>query len=230
MWDETLALVKTRATVRTPILPGHGFAPALPGGFADALDLLASELDPDPAVVVGYSLGGRLALGLAIRHAPRVAAALVIGAHPGLEEAEERAARQRWEADQAAHLGREGVAAFMEAWEAQPIFATQSAEQREAQRPMRFGHTAAGLAWAMEALGLGRMPSWWMDLMGIARPLVFMTGALDAKFTELGARAARMSRRIRTQVVPSAGHNVALERPAAVARALDALLTPPASR
>ncbi len=96
--------------------------------FEDELDRLASrlrELALPPLHVAGYSLGGRLALGLVARHPALVARATLIGSQPGLRTEAEREARRRADAAWIELLERQGVGAFAEAWEAQPLFASQ---------------------------------------------------------------------------------------------------------
>jgi 2-succinyl-6-hydroxy-2,4-cyclohexadiene-1-carboxylate synthase len=219
MWHPIAEAAAERVdiSVRFATLPGHGLEPqGMEGDFEHAVDALFSAFGGSPRpVVVGYSLGARLALGMAARHAS--VSPLLIGTHPGLVSEPERRARRAWEAEQAALLRDGGLVAFTSAWERLPIFASQSelpAATQASQRAWRTAHTAPGLAWAMETLGLGRMPSyrdaargWWL------------TGERDDKFTELAASSGAHH-----QVVAGVGHNVALEAPDAVVAALCALL------
>lgn len=216
MWDPVVqGLANGDVLLSRPLLPGHGLAPrGMHGDFEAAVDGLLAEHDREPLLVVGYSLGGRLALGMGARR-PTLSL-LLIGAHVGIGDDGERAARRRWEAEQAAILRERGVEAFIDAWEAMPIFASQSSAQRAAQRAMRTAHTASGLAWAMESLGLGRMPDHRSTAAGRWR---WLTGARDVKFTELTAGLGASHR-----IVADAGHNVVLEAPAVVVEEVAAWL------
>lgn len=216
MWDEVVEhlnpVLEAHPDIRVirPRLPGHG---PQPGPLPDDFEQAARSLEVHaPDIVVGYSLGGRLALGFAAEH-PEVAA-LLVGAHVGLEGESARVARQAWEREQAVRLRELGVDRFMDRWERLPIFATQTAAQREHQRSWRTEHTAAGLAWAMETLGLGRMPVYASHVRGR-----FITGARDEKFTKV-LKALAVSHRI----VPEVGHNVVLEAPGVIAEELRTLL------
>lgn len=211
-------------------LPGHHPAsPVLPG-FEANLDAMARALEAAGLVgcdLAGYSLGGRAALGLALRH-PHLAASLtLIGAHPGLDDAEER--RQRVEQDRAwiALLRERGLAAFLAAWEQQPLFATQqrlAAAALAEQQRVRAGHDPEALARSLAHMGLGAMPAYGPRLAALDLPVTWIAGALDEKFAALARagvdRLVRAGRDARLALVPGSGHNVPLEQPAALAALL----------
>lgn len=99
-------------------LPGHNpSVPAQPArGFDGAVDDLAAALAAlgrEPVHLVGYSMGGRLALGLLARYGRRIARAVLIGASPGLADPGERAARAREDAHRAAMLRKGGLEDFV---------------------------------------------------------------------------------------------------------------------
>jgi 2-succinyl-6-hydroxy-2,4-cyclohexadiene-1-carboxylate synthase len=225
MWDPIVAgLTEVSVVVHRPWLPGHGPTPtAMTGGFEEAVDRLYTSFAAERRVVIGYSLGGRLAVAMAASHAD--VRALVVGGHVGLDDQAERASRRRWERKQARAIERRGVAAFMEEWATLPIFATQKrlpSAVRDAQAAWRRQHTPRGLAWAMEALGLGNMPAYGERARGR-----FVTGALDRKFTELMARVGAADPDVSHRIVPDVGHNVVLEAPAVIAEEVRALVRDP---
>ena len=234
-WELVIdALPAPRAAVAVALPGHHPGSPVVPG-FEANLDTMARALEAAGLVgcdVVGYSLGGRAALGLALRH-PRLAASLtVIGAHPGLDRAHER--RRRIEHDRAwiALLRERGLAAFVAAWARQPLFDTQkqlAAEAQALQQRVRAGHDPEALARSLEHMGLGVMPAYGPRLAALDVPVTWIAGALDEKFASLARaavdRLARAGRAVRLVLVPDSGHNVPLEQPAALA-ALLASLTP----
>jgi len=232
VFDPLRRLVEGRAL--TPELVGHGASAPGVASFADEVDRLASiisEADArHPRVIVGYSLGGRLALGLAARHPTLASAVVAIGAHPGLRDAAARAARVRADNMLAERIVAIGTRAFVAEWEGLPLFASQHAlppETLAAQRATRLARDAGGLSFALRAVGLGRMPDLRPALLRSPATLHLVTGALDDKFTTLAAELHSE----RHTVVPSAGHNVLLEKPHAVAgiiRAVVARTTAPA--
>ncbi len=208
-------------------LVGHGAAPS-GRGFTDEvrrLWALVDEVTTGSVEIFGYSLGARLGLAMALDRPDRVDRAVLVGVHPGLESPAEQEARRASDAVWQALLRAEGVTAFADAWQAQPLFATQ-ARLDEAllaeQRRERITHDAEGLATSLEHTGLGVMPAFWDDLAGLTVPVDLVVGALDPKFLALAARAERALPRGRLTVVPGSGHNVLLEAPEAVAAVIDA--------
>jgi 2-succinyl-6-hydroxy-2,4-cyclohexadiene-1-carboxylate synthase len=205
-------------------VPGHG-GPALMEAGADfdvTVDTMAKQLPNDgPVHLVGYSMGARLALALAIRHPNRVRTALLVGGTPGIEDDVKRQKRARWDQRQAEHIRAEGVEKFIDRWQALPMFASQehlSAEVLAAQRRQREQNTANGLAWAMEILGQGAMPSYWEALETCEVPLRLLTGRWDTKYCEIAKRMANVAPNAGHRIVSGAGHNVVLEAPGVVAK------------
>jgi len=207
-----------------PLLPGHGAEPRIPQScrFDDVVAELAADLLP-ASCIVGYSMGARLALAMALSHPGKVDSLLLIGVNPGLSDDEERERRARWDEDHAARLTRDGVPAFVRDWEKLPLFASQTHEQRARQRPGRLAHTSEGLAWAMRVLGLGNMPPQWGRLGRAALRLRLVVGGLDAKFVGLAQQIASQAPNASHRIVPDVGHNVVLEARDVVAVELAAL-------
>ncbi len=206
-------------------LPGHHpWSPAdAHGGWQGACDRLArviGELGSEARHVVGYSMGARLALGLAARHPRRVARLTLIGVHPGLDDDEERGRRRGVEEAWARRLRRSGTEAFMREWERLPLFRSQSRLQEDVLREqalLRRSHDPEQLAAGLELLGLSAMPNHWPALERMERPVDLMAGSRDAKFVAMARRAAARLPQGTCRVVDGAGHNVTLEAPAAVA-------------
>lgn len=227
-WEEVATLVGDQLALAAPWLPGHDAHPGWFrwGGFTEAVDAVAAALPslaPPPWRVVGYSLGGRLALGMVVRHPLLFAGAVLIGASAGLrgeaERQERRAADARW----CRVLRMEGMTTFLEAWETQPLFATQqrlAAPRRAAQRGWRRTLDPEGLASCLELLGLAAMPDLWPALSAIQLPVLLVAGEEDGKFVALARAMASRLPRGQVQVVPGVGHNVVLEAPEVVAEAL----------
>lgn len=178
--------------------------------------------------VAGYSLGGRLALGMLVRHPDLAASATLIGVHPGLTTETDRAARIEADEEWCRLLVGRGVAAFVEAWEAQPIFATQReapAARREAWHRDRLDQTAEGLVRSLRTTGLGRMPDYGPSLGRVRARVRLLVGERDAKFRALAERMAKALPTARLEVVPGAGHNLLLEHPERVAAVLEEEIT-----
>jgi 2-succinyl-6-hydroxy-2,4-cyclohexadiene-1-carboxylate synthase len=206
----------------TRALPGRyrALAPELGAGPWEAeLDRLEA-LAPDGCVLAGYSMGGRLALALALRRPGRVGRLVLVSASPGLAGAEERAARRAADAALAERIEAVGVEAFAREWAAQPLFAGQPEEVAALAHEDRLRHSAAEHAAQLRGLGTGVMPPLWDRLGELAIPVTVVVGERDAKFRALAERMAERLPDGEIVVVEGAGHAVALEDPAAVAAAI----------
>jgi 2-succinyl-6-hydroxy-2,4-cyclohexadiene-1-carboxylate synthase len=202
-------------------LPGHGGSGAVRAGFEEAAGLVGAA--GGRAAYVGYSLGGRLCLRLALDRPDLVPALALIGASPGIADPAGRAQRRAADEALAERIEREGVAAFLDRWLAGPLFATLP--EAAAGRAERLANTADGLAWALRALGTGAQEPLWDRLAGLRPPTLLLAGELDAKFTAIARQmAAAIGPTAAVAIVPGAGHAAHLERPAEVAARLAAFL------
>lgn len=232
LWEPVVRMMGNRLWMAAPFLPGHDPRDprVRPRSFTAAVDELAEAAlrrRKGPWQVAGYSLGGRLALGLLVRHRRHFPAGLLIGAHPGLPTPDQRTARRRADRVWIDLLRRGGRQAFLTAWEAQPLWASQkrlTAGKRKQQTEERERLSAEGLARAMEVMGLGGMPDYLPRLESVTGPVLVTAGAEDLKFRVLAARMASALPRGRMVLVPRAGHNAVLEQPRAVARLLRMLM------
>lgn len=203
------------ARVVAPWLPAHGPSTApLATTFDGAVRSLAAEV-PAGAVVVGYSLGGRLALALA--GVVALGGLVLVGAHaePG------DAARRAWD-DEHAIAATESMSALVDRWERLPVFSTQTDAQRAAQRPTRLAHDGARIAWALSTLGRGRMPDLRPILASLTVPARVLVGARDAALVD-AMRRLQLSPTTSMTVVPDRGHNLILEAPDVVAAAIESV-------
>src|SRR6266511_2218146 len=183
-------------------LPGHGGSTPPLVGFAKAAALLGEA--GGAAAYLGYSLGGRLCLRLALDRPELVRALVLIGASPGLDDPVERAARQASDDALAAELERVGLERFLDHWLAQ---------------------TTHGLAASLRLHGTGAQEPLWDRLATLRPPTLLITGARDQKFAGIAERMAKAIGPSATlALVSDAGHAAHLERPDEVAALVDAFL------
>lgn len=210
-WDA----VATTRTGSRPALPGHGGIVVEASWDAN----LAAIGDAVGAcdVVVGYSLGARVAAGLVIAGA--VPRAVLIGVNPGIDD-RERATRRASDAAWAKLAREAGITAFVDAWEAQPLLATQARvapERRSARRSRRLAHDPEELARSLEVMGLAEMPDY---RAAIDDRFALIAGAEDSKYV-----AIAHTLQAPLELIPEAGHDPTFEQPSALAgavgRALD---------
>ncbi|MCA9878187.1 MAG: 2-succinyl-6-hydroxy-2,4-cyclohexadiene-1-carboxylate synthase [Thermomicrobiales bacterium] len=209
--------------VATLDLPGHGRS-QLPSSqtwsFASVVDDLAwliAALPGGAADLLGYSMGGRIALALAATHPDRVRNLVLESASPGIADDQERDMRVRADAHLADRLQESGIEAFVADWEQLPMWQSQaklSEHDRERQRRIRLSHTPDGLAANLRATGAGAQPSYWAQLSSLQMPALLIAGGLDRKFTHIANAMNAAIPNSWLEIVPNAGHAVHLEQPA----------------
>ena len=225
-WSPLLAALPDVGAVWAPtLLPAAGEAAPLP---VERLDPAAAVLAEraDGVDVVGYSMGGRLALTLAVTAPDRVRSLTLIGAGPGLADEAQRAARRAWDQGMARRAERD-VGAFADHWETLPLLASQArieAGARAGLRRRRRERSGRGLAACLRGWGTGSMRPLHAELGRLEIPVLIVTGAEDAKYRAIGdAMAACIPGAARFDVA-GAGHTAHLERPSIVGRRLGAFL------
>lgn len=211
---ESLAELSAPPGSVAPPLAGHLGTPVV-GGFDDEVERLAA-LGQGCDGLFGYSLGGRFALGILARYPARFRHAVIVSAHPGLGSDAERAQRRDGDARFVALLRERGLTAFVDIWQALPLWASQGdlpEAVKAAQRQQRLRHQADGLAQSLLAHGLGEMPDLRPKLTSVTTTVDCLVGERDAKFVALGRELAGIIPGARLTIAPGSGHNLLLERP-----------------
>ena len=216
-WTRLEALLAEQLPAVTSLavdLPGHGACDVEPDAdlVASAEHLVALG---GPAIYVGYSMGGRVALHAALTRPDAVRGLVLIGATAGIDDPVERAERRGADETLAARIEQIGVDAFLDEWLASPLFAGLTAES--AQRDERLRNTAHGLATSLRHTGTGTQEPLWPRLDEIRVPALIIAGEHDPKFRALGERVAAGLSDATMAIVPDAGHSVHLEQPDATA-------------
>lgn len=215
-------------------LLGHGLseAPRDPGRYAMphvVADLVAllDAVGERRADVLGYSMGGRVALHLALRAAGRIRRLVLESSSPGIADPRERERRREADFELAGFIEREGLQAFVDLWEKLPLFESQSRLPERVRMRLRAGRLAQrpqGLANALRGLGPGSHAPLWGELGRIRPPTLIVAGELDSKYTAISREMSRAIPRARLALVPGCGHAVHLERPRIFERLVRAFL------
>lgn len=209
-----------------PILPdllGHGqtSSPTDPHRYQMAqastdLAFLLSQLISQPAHLIGYSMGGRIALHLALNYPHLFRSLTLESASPGLKTESERAVRRQNDEQLAQKLEQNGLESFITFWENLPLFANQQTlppETRLCLQQQRLQNNPLGLANSLRGMGTGSQPSLWERLPELHLPTLLLVGELDPKFTTLNQQMVDLIPHVRLVVLPSAGHTPHLEQP-----------------
>jgi 2-succinyl-6-hydroxy-2,4-cyclohexadiene-1-carboxylate synthase len=171
-------------------------------------------VDAGEAILLGYSMGGRIALYSAFSHFFR--ALILESASPGLASALEREQRRQSDIALADSIEQEGIVAFVERWENLPLFASQSKlpiEVREALHQQRLHNRTTGLANSLRGVGTGVQPALHEQLAKLDMPVMLIAGELDTKFCTIARQIAQQLPQAILHIVPGAGHTVHLEQP-----------------
>ncbi len=219
-WEPTIAALGERYRALAPDIRGHGAA-------ADArpVDVASVQADvlvlaPERFALAGYSMGGRIALSLALAAPARISRLTLVGASPGLADPAERRFRQAADEALANRIEAEGIEAFASYWSSLPLFADQPAAVAQAAHATRLAQSPAGLAAALRGLGTGVMEPLWDRLPRLTIPVALIAGERDTKFRAIAERMAGLLPDAEVHVVPHAGHAVQLEAPQTVAALL----------
>ncbi len=206
-------------------LLGHGrsAAPAeseryAMGRVAGDIMRLLDAIGVGPFSLLGYSMGGRQSLFMALRYPGRIERLVLESASPGIETAAGRQERVVSDERLAQKILRFGVPAFVAEWEQLPIFTSQSRlppEVLDRQRQQRLANSAAGLAGSLRGMGTGSQPDLWPELPTLITPTLLMAGELDQKYAQINRRMASLIPEAQLTIFPECGHNIHLEQPAA---------------
>ena len=208
-WDPVARELADRYQTHTVDVPGHGASGSIRIDLPAAADWLA-EIGGS-ATYVGYSMGGRLALHLALAHPALVERLVLVSSTAGIADDAARATRRLEDERRADEIERDGVEAFLERWLALPLFAGLPPDA--AGLDERLANTTAGLASSLRLAGAGAQASLWDRLGTLTMPVLLVAGALDTKFVGIAEQMAAAIPPATLAIVAGAGHVVHVERP-----------------
>jgi len=221
-WDRVVAQLRPESYLPVALdLPGHGDAAERRGPIT--FDSCVAEVlaqSPQRFALCGYSLGGRVALHVALAAPERVRRLVLVSSSAGIEDPDEREQRRASDRRLAHELERVPFEQFIERWRAQPLFADEPPEVGALAREDQRRNHPASLAQALRGLGTGEMRPLWGRLRELALPVTVVVGERDAKFRALGERMVGRLPDAELVVIPG-GHGLPLESPVELAHVLD---------
>ena len=222
-WGEVMVPLVQRYRVIAIDLPGHGLTQTPDDVAPFTMPVVAQHLAEfirltigAPVHLVGYSMGGRLALYLALEHPAQVQMLTLESASPGLETQAERVTRVASDEALAERIERGGIAAFVAGWEQLPLWASQqhvTDVKRGRLHAQRLQNNPRGLALSLRGMGTGAQPSLWHRLGELQTPTRLLAGEQDAKFVAIARRMAAAVPRSQLHIVSDAGHCTHFEQP-----------------
>ena len=224
-WDMVTERLAENHLLVLPDLPGHGrsgvstsraemgIAPTSKA-VAEVIRLATGGIAK--VTLIGYSLGGRVALDLACKHQELLNGLILEGASPGIERGDERGKRRARDEALADEIQRHGIEWFVDYWQGTPLFATQKELPQQifqAIRRDRLSNTVRGLAMSLSAAGTGAMVPLWETMKSLRIPVLIIVGKRDRRYSEIGEAMRSNVRGSLVAEVEGAGHCVHLEKP-----------------
>jgi 2-succinyl-6-hydroxy-2,4-cyclohexadiene-1-carboxylate synthase len=202
---------------------GHGKSDSSPE--MERYDLLSvvkdikkilERMGVDKADILGYSMGGRLALSFAVLYPEFVRKLILESTSPGLESETERKNRRSQDEKLGKFILEQGIEKFVDYWENIPLFATQKGLPQAVQsaiREQRLTNCAIGLHNSLVGMGTGAQPSWWQHLHKLEADTLLLTGSLDEKFCSIAEKMAAAIKKCEWLKVDGYGHAIHVENP-----------------
>ena len=200
--------------------PGHGSNTNGSRSLPQCADDIAGAMQP--GILIGYSMGARMALHVAIQHPEMVSQLVLISGTPGLKTQQEREARFHSDNELADRIEKIGTTAFIDEWLALPIFAGLTNDSN--QRNDRIRNNSKGLADSLRHAGTGTQEPQWENLQRLAMPVHLIVGEHDKKFNAIAEEMKQLISTSEMTVVANVGHTVHLEDPTTTGKLLDSIV------
>lgn len=220
-WEEVIASLDPSIELLTIDLIGHGESDKPENAsryFAqeqvEDLHALIQQIGWDHFTLIGYSMGGRLALAYASKY--EVDCLILESSSPGLKDEEARIERKSVDSKLAEKILVDGVLAFTDYWEQIPLFESQkslSLKKQQQIREERMSQTAIGLSNSLKGFSTGVQPSLWDKLGSLEFPVIMLTGELDKKFCEIAKKMLAILPNADWKIINGVGHAIHVENP-----------------
>ncbi len=205
-----------------PDLPGHGKNLNLRidqvlgyNSLAKGLLSLLEIIHADQVTLIGYSMGGRIALYFALQHAKKVRHLILESAHPGLVDPQARTHRAQDDLQRAVQIEEYGIESFVDHWYQMEFFGTleQQPEAFAVMKTARKENDARWMAKVIRELSPGIQPALWDQLSDLNRATLLIAGARDSKYTRIVNKTAEKISQASVSLIPNVGHNTHFEAP-----------------
>ena len=219
-WSTFVSKWKDKFQLITIDLPGHG--QTVTGTTrtmetcSDDLRQLFDHLKLAPFHLVGYSMGGRVALSFAMLYPQCVSSLILESASPGLHSEHEQKQRVVNDEKLAQRIETEGITSFVNFWENITLFDSQRKLPNVIQQSLRkerLAQSKRGLARSLRGMGSGSQPSWWDKLPELTKPVLLIVGQLDEKFVKINEIMEKSLSRADLSIVKNVGHAIHVEEP-----------------
>jgi 2-succinyl-6-hydroxy-2,4-cyclohexadiene-1-carboxylate synthase len=234
-WKEAIELLRPDYYCLALDLPGHGGTGTCPNleaytmkGAARMVAELIDERKIQSCALIGYSMGSRLALHMAIQHTERCSFLVMESGSPGIQSAVEREERRALDEKRAQELENSDFESFLRSWYNQPLFESLKRDPVLFKKILerRRNNDPVELARSLRGMGSGGHLPHWQDLSHLRTPLLILAGEMDLKYKRIAQEMAALSPKARLALVPDTGHNIHAENAGEYVKALRSFLTP----
>lgn len=182
----------------------------------DQLNSIITHLTKEKVILLGYSMGGRLALCYTSTYPERVAGLILESTSPGIRDRRQRNKRIKDDEELAKYISSHSIAEFIEVWTNKEIFGTLlrfSDKKRNEIKRKKLGNTITGLTNSLSGFGTGKMPDIYPYIKKSSVKTLLLTGELDSKFTGINKNLVQNFPSAKHEIIKNAGHAIHLEEP-----------------
>jgi len=233
-WRPVIHALSSNADCIAIDLPGHGeLCSNVPvcefAALVTWLDEVRRHLGLPDWHMVGYSLGGRLALAYACVYPAQVRSLTLVSASPGIDDKNERSQRRKNDQKWALDMASSEPVDFITRWYHQPVFASlqRNPGMLSSLCTKRSHNNMQVLAEVLQKWGAGVVPSRWNDLSSLSMPVQWIAGEFDAAYVAMARRIEQVAPNVVVKIITGAGHTVQLEQPEELSHSIERFITKP---
>ncbi|MBS4175924.1 2-succinyl-6-hydroxy-2,4-cyclohexadiene-1-carboxylate synthase [Lederbergia citrea] len=222
-WEKVSLLLSQSFQIIAVDIIGHGKT-ASPGDIsrytmsnvAKDIIVILNQLKINKAHILGYSMGGRLALSFAMLYPERILSLALESASPGLKTPDERRERIRQDEKLANMILDKGIEEFVNYWGQIPLFKSQERLPKSILseiRIKRLSNNPLGLVNSLRGMGTGSQTAWWDQLQNLHMPVLLLCGELDVKFCDVAHEMKSLIPHAKLVEFNGVGHAIHVEDP-----------------